>query len=197
MFVRSIRQSIGSARSRVSRRLSLSVRVAAAILGTSAGVLALTGVPAQASLWQLQDGFDYQPAATWTIEHVGTSGGGFDLNAGTARTAPNDAFLWAQTQFSSVGRSVTLRNNSTRTSCAAGIYLQGFDGAKVNVEVIDPSTWTYVALNTVTISGSGYRQYTVGPWTGGPNTVYMRVSLLGTGAYNLIRIDDLTVQCSY
>ena len=197
MFVQSIRQSMGTARARLSRRMSLSVRVAAAILGTSAGVLALTGGPAQASLWQLQDGFDYQPASTWSIDHAGSSGGGFDLNAGTARTAPNDAYLWAQTQFAGVGRSVTLRNNSTRTSCAAGVYLQGFDGAKVNVEVINPSDWTYVSLHSVTISGSGYRQYTVGPWTGGPNTVYVRVSLLGTGAYNLIRVDDLTVQCSY
>lgn len=79
-----------------------------------------------------------------------------------------------------MGRSVTLRNNSTRKDCAAGIYLQGFAGAKVNVEVINPSTWTYVALNSITIGGSGYGQYTVGPWTGGPNLVHFRVSLLGS-----------------
>jgi hypothetical protein len=190
MFVQSIRQSLSSARRRAGRAVAV-------ILATSTGALVLAGAPAHASGWQLQDGFDYQPAATWTLEHYGTSGAGFDLNAGTARTAPNNAYLWAQTQFSSVGRSVTLRNNSTRNDCAAGVYLQGFDGAKVNVEVIDPSSWTYVALHSVTLSGSGYRLYTVGPWTGGPNTVYVRISLLGTGAYNLVRVDDLTVQCSY
>jgi hypothetical protein len=197
MHVQSIRQSLRSLRPQVSRRIGRWVRTVAAVVAASAGVLAITVGPAQASLWQLQDGFDYQPAATWTVEHYGTSGGGFDINTGTAHTAPNNAYLWAQTQFASVGRSVTLRNNSTRSSCAAGIYLQGFDGAKVNVEVIDPSSWTYVALNSVTITGGSYRQYTVGPWTGGPNTVYVRVSLLGTGAYNLVRVDDLTVQCSY
>jgi hypothetical protein len=197
MLAQSHRQSPGTGRPPAGRRLSLGARVVAAVVATTVGLLAVTGAPAQASLWQLQDGFDSQPAVNWTVEHYGTSGGGFDLGAGTARSAPNNAYLWAQTEFSSVGRSVTLRNNSTRKDCAAGIYLQGFEGAKVNVEVINPANWNYVALNSVTISGSGYRQYTVGPWTGGPNTVYVRVSLLGTGVYNLIRIDDLVVQCSY
>ncbi len=172
-------------------------RFAIATVVMSAAVLGLTGGPAHASLWQLTDGFDYQPASTWRIEHYGTSGGGFDLNVGTARTAPNNAFLWAQTQFSAVGRSVVLRNNSTRDECGAGIYLNGLSGAKVNFEIINPSNWTYISLSNITLSGAGYKLYTVPVWRGGPNTVYIRVSLIGTGTYNLIRVDDLVVQCGY
>ncbi|GAA1748983.1 hypothetical protein [Luedemannella helvata] len=173
------------------------VRAAAAIVAVSVAVIAFTGSAAYASIWQLTDGFDYQPASTWTVEAYGSSGGGFDLNAGTARTAPNNAYLWAQTQFSAVGRSVTLRNNSTRNGCAAAIYLTGLSGAKVNIEVINPSTWTYISLRQVTLTGGGYTQYTVPSWTGGPNTVYVRIALVGSGAYQLIRADDLIVQCNY
>lgn len=173
-------------------------RMAVACVVASAALVGATGAVAHAGgIWQLEDGFDYQPSSTWRIEAYGSSGGGFDLNAGTARTAPNNAFLWAQTQFSSVGRSVTLRNNSSRIDCAAGIYIAGLRGAKVNFEIINASTNTYISLRSVTLNGGGYGLVTVPSWRGGPNTVYVRVSLLGTGSYNLIRIDDLVVQCSY
>ncbi len=177
--------------------LSRLARATAATVAVSAVVVAFTGSAAYASLWQLTDGFDYQPANTWTVEAYGSSGGGFDLNAGTARTAPNNAYLWAQSQFSAVGRSVTLRNNSTRNGCAAAVYLTGLSGAKVNVEVINPSTWTYISLRQVTLTGGGYTQYAVPSWTGGPNTVYVRIALVGSGAYQLVRVDDLVVQCNY
>ena len=175
------------------------VRVAIASVLASATLVGATSAAAHAGgYWQLDDGFDYQPASTWRIEAYGSSGGGFDLNAGTARTNPNNAYLWAQTQFSSVGRFVTLRNNSTRLDCGAGIYLTGLRGAKVNFEIINASTNTYISLRTVTLSGGGYSQVTVPPWRGGPNTVYVRVSLLGNGVgFNLIRIDDLAVGCAY
>lgn len=178
-------------------RLRRSIVAAALTVIVSAGLLGVTGGAAQASIWQLNDGFDFQPASTWSVGTAGTGGGGFDLNVGTARSAPNDAFLWSQTQFSSVGRSVTLRNNSTRIACGAGVYVQGLSGARVNFEVINPATFTYLALQSVTLSGGGYTQIIVPAWSGGPNTVLVRVSLLGSGGFNSIRIDDLVVQCTY
>lgn len=172
-------------------------KVAITSVLVSAGLLTATATAAHASIWQVSDGFDYQPASTWQLTHVGTGGGLFELNAGTARTAPNNAYLWAQNNFSSVGRSVTLRNNSTRNFCIAGIYLKGLSGVKVNFEVINPSTWTYISLKTVTLTGGGYTQATVPSWQGGPNTVYVRVSLLGSGSFSSVRVDDLVVQCTY
>jgi hypothetical protein len=176
---------------RIARMAIASMIASATLVGATSTVAHAGGV------WQLDDGFDYQPSSTWRIEAYGSSGGGFDLNAGTARTAPNNAFLWAQTQFSAVGRSVTLRNNSSRIDCGAGIFITGLRGAKVNFEIINPSTNTYISLRTVTLSGGGYSQITVPPWRGGPNTVYVRVALLGNGTFNLVRMDDLAVKCSY
>jgi hypothetical protein len=178
-------------------RLPRAVQAVALAIVVSAGVIVVDTGAAQASLWQLTDGFDYQPASTWSIQTAGSGGGGFDINAGTARSAPNNAYLWSQTQFSGVGRSVTLRNNSTRTNCGAGVYVNGLSGAKVNFEVIEPASWTYLSLRSVTLTGGGYTQITVPPWSGGPNTVFVRISLLGAGSFNSIRVDDLTVQCIY
>jgi len=172
-------------------------RVAVATVVASAALIGFTGGAAYANIWQLLDGFDYQPDSTWRTETYGSSGAGFELNAGTALSAPNNAYLWAHTEFSSVGRSVTLRNNFTRLDCAAGIYITGLSGARVNFEVINPSTWTYISLRTVTLSEGGYTMITVPSWRGGPNVVYVRVSLIGTGGFQAVRIDDLVVQCTY
>ncbi|GAA0562525.1 hypothetical protein GCM10010172_52180 [Paractinoplanes ferrugineus] len=184
---------------KISSRIRPWRTVRRAVLGAvlSMGLIAGTATAAHASIWQLIDGFDYQPASTWQATASGASGSGFDINAGTARSAPNNAFLWAQTQFSSVGRSVVLRNNSSRITCGAAVYLQGLSGASVNVEVIDPSTWTYISLKNVTLNSSSYTMVTVPPWTGGPNTVYFRVSLLGKGGFSSIRADDATIQCTF
>ncbi|MBN2528974.1 MAG: hypothetical protein JXR76_21475 [Deltaproteobacteria bacterium] len=156
-----------------------------------------SGGVAHANLWQLSDGFDSNPSDTWYFETYGVSGAGFDINAGTARSAPNNAYLWSQTNFSAVGRYVTLRNNSYRDQCAAGIHIQGMAGAKVNVEIIDPKKWVYVSLKTATINSSGYTKVLVPAWTGGPNTVYFRVSLLNGSGFSMVRVDDLVVQCTY
>src|SRR5512142_2820244 len=43
-------------------------RMAVATVLVSAGLLAATGGVAHASIWQLNDGFDYQPANTWRFE---------------------------------------------------------------------------------------------------------------------------------
>src|SRR5215211_4684809 len=121
-------------------------------------IIGLAG-PAQASVWQLSDGFEGNPAAVWTLYRVGTGGGGFDINAGTARTPYNNAWLSMQSSgWSSVGRSVHLTPATVhQTTCAARIYVLPLGTAKINFEVIKPSTWTYISLKTVTLSGSTYQ----------------------------------------
>lgn len=174
------------------------VRRVVVTLLVSAGLIAVTSGVAHAGTWQMNDGFEYNPAGTWTLYHSGVGGGGFDLNAGTARTGYNNAWLSVQTGWSSVGRSVYLTPAQLhQSSCGAGIYIAALSGARLNFEVINPSTWTYVALKTVTLSGGGYTLVTVGPWVPGPTTVFIRVSLLGSGAFNAVRVDDLIVQCQY
>lgn len=178
--------------------VSRGVRRLVVTLLVSAGLVAMTSGVAHAGIWQLNDGFEYNPAATWTLYHSAIGGGGFDLNAGTARTGYNDAWLSVQTGFSSVGRSVYLTPAQLhQSSCGAAIYISALSGSQLNFEVINPSTWTYIALKTVTLSGGGYTLVTVGPWVPGPLTVFIRVSLLGNGGFSAVRVDDLLVQCQY
>ena len=172
-----------------------------AVLVTSAGLVAAIAAPAHADLWQLSDGFEGNPAATWQVASYGVSAGGFETNAGTARSGSNNAWLTAETEFASVGRSVYLRPAQLhKPTCGASIYLRPFPGADggnvtANVEVIDPSNWNYLALETVTLGSSGYTQVSTPSWKPGPIDVYVRVSLIGVGGYSGLRIDDLTVQC--
>jgi hypothetical protein len=176
-------------------------RAVLAVLVTSAGLVAAIAAPAHADLWQLSEGFEGDPATTWQVRSYGASAGGFEINAGTARSGSNNAWLTAETEFSSVARSVYLRPAQLhRPTCGASIYLRPFPGAdggdvRVNVEVIDPSNWNYIALKTVTLTGSGYTQVSTPSWKPGPITVFVRVSLLGVGGYSGLRVDDLNVQC--
>ena len=58
--------------------------------------------------------------------------------------------------------------------CAAGIYVEALGAARINFEVIDPTTWTYIALNSVTVSSGGYQPIAVGPFYPPPYDVYVR-----------------------
>lgn len=164
---------------------------------TTAVVVATAGT-AHASLWQVQDTFD--PTTTWSFERVGTGGGGFDINAGTARSQYNNAWVSIQSDgWSSVRRNVHLRPVPFHSpvNCAAQIYVQPLGTAKVNFEVIKPSTWTYIALKTVTLTGGSYQAVTTNTWNAVDVDVVVRVSLLYTGGFSAARVDDLTVQCTY
>jgi len=176
---------------RAGGRAAVVLPVATALVVASAGV-------AHASLWAHQDGFELDPTTTWSIEHYGNSNGGFDLGVGTARSGSNDAWLTAQDQFSAVGKPVHLTPAEFHAAtCSAQIYVKAVGPATLNVEVIEPASWTYIALNTVSLSGGGYTAVGVGPWTPGPVDVYFRVSLLGNGGRSQVRVDDLQVSCAY
>ena len=165
---------------------------------TCALVLGLAG-PAQASVWQFSDGFEGNPSATWILYRVGTGGGGYDINAGTARTPYNNAWLSMQgSGWSSVGRTVHLTPATVHpATCAARIYALPLGTARLNFEVIKPSTWTYISLKTVTLTGSTYQAVTTNSWNALDIDVFVRVSLIYTGSFSAVRLDDLIVQCSY
>jgi hypothetical protein len=85
-----------------------------------------------------------------------------------------------------------------RASCAAQVWLQEAPGTRVNVEVIDPANWTYLAVRQATLpAGYPWKAYGSGTWTPGPVDVIVRISLLSDGDYERVKVDDLTVQCSY
>jgi hypothetical protein len=171
------------------RRLFVAVFALLSALGvSSAGV-------AYASVWQLDDGFEGNPASTWSLYHSAIGGGGFNINAGTARSGSNNAWLVTQTGWSSVGRTVHLTPAQLhQVTCAAQIYIQPLNTTTLNFEVIDPPTWTYVSLKTVTLPAGSYQRVLTDPFVPYRTDVFVRVS---TTSPSTARVDDLTVQCVY
>ncbi len=173
-------------------------RAALFVLLVSLGIVAATGSPAQAAIWDHPDGFETNPAGTWELFHDKDGGGGFDLSAGTARTGTNNAFLSVRTGFSSVGKQVFLQPAQLhKPTCGAAVHVQALGGAKVLFEIIDPANWTWVTVKEVTLNGGGYTRINTDSWKPGPAKVVVRVSLIGNGGFSAARVDDLTVRCQF
>lgn len=177
------------------------VTTVAAVAATLVGV---TATPAHASGWQLIDGFESGTAALWSFS--GNPGCGFcgyisddpwQVHGG-AQAASIEA-MSADSWFSAA-RTVHLGPAAQhRTTCSARIFVK-MPAGQLNFEIIDPATWTYVALTHVGTSNVNYRAVTVGSWLGGPVDVVVRVSVLRVGApptTAFAMIDDLTVSCTY
>ncbi|MGL5829811.1 MAG: hypothetical protein ACRC0L_09625 [Angustibacter sp.] len=155
---------------------------------------------AQASLWQWSNGFEGSAAVHgWRAERYGSSNAGVDAAVGAARTGGQSGWIWAQTQFASLGQQVRLSPAQLHSvRCGAAMYIKAPAGAaKVNLEVINPSNWTYIALKSVTLSSSSYTAVVTPTWIPGPIDVYLRVSLVGQGGFSMIRVDDAYIQCFY
>jgi hypothetical protein len=161
----------------------------------AAGMVLATSTAAQAAQWNHVDGFDNAPQNTWGF--VGT--GGFELNQGTAFTAPNNAWVRATTGWSSVGKPLNLpATGGGSITCDATIHVRAPNGARVNFEIIRRSDWTYVALLPVTLAAStSYQPLVLNNWNGGAREVFVRVALIGEGTTKTIRVDHLFVHCDF
>lgn len=178
-----------------------SVRSAVTVAVVAAGLVAATAAPAYAGIWTLQDGFESAPAATWWFEGSDDDGsfGTFAATNGIPHTGTRYATITRDRPgWTSVARMVHLTPAANHSaSCGAQIWLQEKPGTKVNVEVIDPATWNYLAVRQVTLpAGYPWKAYSSGSWRPGPVDVVVRISVLSDG-YARVKVDDLTVQCSY
>ncbi|HYN97599.1 MAG TPA: hypothetical protein VES42_27490 [Pilimelia sp.] len=167
----------------------------------SAG-LAGHAAPAQAGVWQFADGFEVNPAAAWSFDGAGTHYGGFGHDFGSPRSGQQLAWanVWSQGGFSSVGRQVRLpRTPSATFGCTARVYLLSASDSLINIEVIDPTTFTYVAFRQVR-ADINWRAFSVPTWRHGPATVLIRVSVLRGPQVDWddrMMVDDLAVSCVY
>jgi hypothetical protein len=174
------------------------------VLAMSLGIVATTAVPAYASAWATSDGFEANPGATWGFFNQGVGSGGFEYGIGSAYEGQGNAWLEVTTGWSSISKlqrvTPALVHN---VKCWVGFVIQPWGGATVNLEVIDPKTWTYIALNTVYLPGYSYTQTAVGPFylnATSPNQpdVVVRVSQLEkNGIYHWVRIDNYSMYCEY
>lgn len=165
-------------------------------------MMSLGAAGARANLWQLQDDFEVNAPSTWHFEHAGVGGGFFDFSGFYARSPRSDAYIYVSTGFSSVGRIVSFTPffPGRTLNSVAQIYVRPWgNNVKINFEVIDPATWTYVSLKTVTLANnSSYQAITTDPFIPRKKELYIRVSVLaGTGVQIGAEVDDLTVQSQY
>jgi hypothetical protein len=181
-----------ASRSRVTRTLlTITAATVALVLGTA-------GVAQAGGVWQLTDTFDSDPASRWSIGFVGAGSGNFSTSGGNTWgwVTKTDSDGWSE-----IGRTVHLTPAQLhQAECTASVSLRAsVDGSTsaVNVEVIDPTSWTYVALRPVKVTGSDFQAFAIGPWTPGPVDVYFRLALLGSGSYRYLGVDDVVVQCVY
>jgi len=173
-----------------------------AVLWVAALMTGFAASSARASLWQLQDDFELNAPSTWHFEHSAVGGGFLDSSGVYSRSPKTDAYVYVTTGFSSVGRIVSFTPflPGRTLNAFARIYLRPWGtNVKVNFEVIDPATWTYVSLKTVTLANSPtYQAVTTDLFVPYKKEVYVRVSVLaGNGTQIGVEVDDLTVQAQY
>jgi hypothetical protein len=155
--------------------------------------------PAQAGIWQLNDGFENNPLGRWSFSGAGNHFGNFDGTNGVPRSGLEYADLtqW-DVGWSAVGRNVHL--HSAPATCGASVWiLTSSVSSNVNLEIIDPATWTYISVKQVTVPRNNFawQNFTFNTWTVGKQDVVLRIALLGPGSVRVIKVDDLVVQCIF
>src|SRR4051794_28271150 len=153
----------------------------------------------------LEDGFETATAAQWTVSGSGAgNSGGLYMDCGAAHSGCGGAMIQQLGPgWNSVGRSVyVLRQIGHRCQLAgyAQRRLYGGQELRVNVEVIDPATWTYLGLATYSLLGPGSGRWERISVIFYPTKPYehIRFSVLGDAASheNMVNLDDVSVVCS-
>ncbi|NUR74609.1 MAG: hypothetical protein HOU81_27705 [Hamadaea sp.] len=159
--------------------------------------------PAHASIWQLSDGFEGSPVYRWSFDGEGDHYGSFSNHPELAHSGNWYGYIdQFSTGWSSVGRSVHLTPAEVhQPSCAVKFWLARVTASPVvAIEVIDPATWTYIALYHVTGPGQSpdWQSFAVGPWRATQTDVFLRFTVGSTaGTLVATKIDDVVVSCSY
>ncbi|HEY1017294.1 MAG TPA: hypothetical protein VGE07_31560 [Herpetosiphonaceae bacterium] len=172
------------------------------LLGLAIACLFAGSLPASAispGEWTLIDSFE--TTSTWTFDGSSPAAGTFMI--GVARTGTKNARLEITANtWKSVGRTVRITPAADQwtwpsdSKCRADFYFRSWTGnLTARIEVIDPATWTYLALSDTTVSQAGYTQVFGQSWNyrAKPN-VFVRATIHGPNAETAY-VDDLTVTC--
>jgi hypothetical protein len=177
--------------SSLGRRLRRVV-VAAAM---SVGLVAAVATPAHAR-WLFFDNFENNPAATWWFEGTGH----FSNTNGIAHSGQYYAdFTLTAPGWASVDHSLQLPQPILflNRTCTASAWFSGLGPGQVRIEVINPVNWTYVTLGTWNLTGVYQWQQNSISWSGGPNNVVLRLTILNNdGSAVRTKTDDPAVSCS-
>jgi hypothetical protein len=176
----------------------------AAVVGMSLALVVATGAPAYAGNATLTDDFEAADAnSVWAEAQFHCCDVG-DHPPGYSHSASHSGYLgptWSLQSWTGLGRSVhlpTMVGTPGSNKCKASIWVYApWNATSVNVEVINPTDWTYISVKTVALArDSGWQQIAVPIWTAYTLDVYFRVSNIGgSGSGNDVFIDDLHVIC--
>jgi len=182
--------------------MSIRIRVPRVLAGVllSSLFVGVAATPARAA--SLSDNFD-PPSSAWTFERSGVGSGHFSNAPGFAHSGTGFASIAAQTGFSSIRRDLIPANNIR--SCTVSVWVDPAglpdDGsaARINIEAINPVTWTYWSLTAVSYRTNGYRHVTSSAFRPTPGAAFVfRVSAVAPaqGAGVLVDVDDFSVTCT-
>ena len=187
------------------------VRRIAVSLATGVVAVAFAVVPAAPSsagntIFVTDNTFEGINSPPVSFEHVGT-GNGFMVLGDRANAETFTGYAVIVTtpgNFSSVRTDIGIMSAAT---CNLSVFVNPFNHTEtVNVEVINPDTWTYTALKTVALSGTAWQKITMSFRTGAsvrPDQVF-RVSVVDpvlpapaqTPPFALAHVDSLHAVCS-
>ncbi len=178
-------------------------RVLCAALLATVGLLAAPTGPAGAALrWVTRDDMDDDPESRWVEDGTGTFNTAFLADSGRLNSIGGFVQSYTVGQWASLGRTVNIL--AATPHCTASIYLRPWrwrtDGhLYVWVEVIDPATWTYLAVKQTDLrwTDGTFSQFTTPRFTAAQ--VFFRVSVMGPDrptAKTSFDMDDLRIDCS-
>lgn len=165
-------------------------------------VLALPGI-AHADEWSGSDDFETNSGG-WSFTDSGPGIGGFSST--NPYSGSRSAFLHQPGEgWSSVGRQWYVKPVAQGYWTRCFVYFgvdPGPGASRVNIEVINPNTFNYLALREWTVDSS---QDYLSFWTrwdaapSGPSTVLVRASLIGNsgGPAASAWVDDFQYRCFY
>lgn len=182
--------------------------------------VALGATPASAAA-SITDGFESATEAEWYLFAEGpelcfasqygsqpiceTPGHAvISRSKGEARSGDNYLYMYNAGEYSTItvaDRYVNLP--SDRSTCSASIYVKPVNfpydrPIRAKIEVNDPDPWTRIKKKTfeLTRDATDWQKYTV-TWSGGPDTVIVRLLLRGDTNYLMVGLyaDDLKVSC--
>jgi hypothetical protein len=181
-----------------------------AALATFTTLIATPNSALAARLVQLTDGFE-PPNSQWSFDGEGSSSTATLINnSSVARSGAWAAILWTRgNAWRSVGRQVTISGwtSANKGQCSTAFWVKSNSDYYValNIEIINPVNWTYVALAYDTVpNGWGWRQVTVSNWVPPRGNVFVRLSAGGavdrSSTYKqemIAYVDDMVTSCVF
>ncbi|WP_027342048.1 hypothetical protein [Hamadaea tsunoensis] len=183
---------------------------AAVVFAAAAVVMGVTG-PAYASSWVYSDNMEIRagnngPENRFFFEAGGGNEYGIFQNlAGTSVGTHSGSYaaklnhLWDQPTWVSVGQTITVGPKALGhpTWCRFSAWVRANGNDRYNIEVIDPTTWNYIAVSQVAQPvANTWSQISTVQFAVPVTNVVLRVSFLPPAYTDAAFVDDFMLSCT-